>query len=135
MPYGVEKQVRERPHTHPGGQSQAVSSKTAGSAWRAVQPTDRLLALALSQTALPLHPQRTGAIQDYIYSSKLFCFQMAWDQSHVIFCSLRMWEPGQQDAWGHCRGLQTGCRASYWQCGVTVAAPCSLCLHAFHLLL
>lgn len=48
---------------------------------------------------------------------------MAWDQSHVIFCSLCIWELGQQDAWGHCRGLGRGrsfLLAVWWHCGWSV---------------
>lgn len=39
-----------------------------------------------------------------------------------LCCSLRIWELGQQDAWGHCGVSGRGCRASHQQRNVTVAA-------------
>lgn len=83
-------------------------SETAEAAWAGQPP--RALSPQLLPSFSALATPKGGELSRTTFTLANYCFQMAWGQSHVICCSLCIEQLGQQDAWGHRRVSERGCR-------------------------
>ena len=84
--------------------AQSCRSEAAESAWAGQQPR-ALSPHPFPRLLCPCTPKGGELSRTTFYSSKLFCFQMAWDQSHVTLLQSLHMGPGPAGRPGTLRGL------------------------------